>query len=157
MARIPDSELERLKKEVAIERLVMGLGVELKRHGAELVGTCPFHDDKTPSLVVSPKTNPWHCLGACNVGGSTIDWVMKTKGVSFRHARSPTRWPATTTTLSNNVHCLHGGSNKNGASWFSRIVPARLGQCAPGRAAKRKTASGGRGLCAGLAPGGSRR
>ena len=39
-----------------------------------------------PSLVVSPKTNLWHCLGKCNVGGSTIDWVMKTKGVSFRHA-----------------------------------------------------------------------
>ncbi len=86
MARIPDSELERLKKEVAIERLVMGFGVELKRHGAELIGTCPFHDDKTPSLVVSPKTNLWHCLGACNMGGSTIDWVMRTKGVSFRHA-----------------------------------------------------------------------
>lgn len=33
-------------------------------------------------LVVSPKTNLWHCPGACNVGGSTIDWVMRTKGVS---------------------------------------------------------------------------
>ena len=86
MARIPDVEIERLKKEIAIERLVMGFGVELKRHGAELLGTCPFHEDKTPSLVVSPKTNLWHCLGACNVGGSTIDWVKRTKGVSFRHA-----------------------------------------------------------------------
>ena len=86
MARIPDEEIERLKKEVPIERLVMGFGIELKRHGAELIGTCPFHEDKTPSLVVSPKTNLWHCLGACNVGGSTIDWVMKTRGVSFRHA-----------------------------------------------------------------------
>ena len=86
MARIPDAELERLKKEIPIERLVIGFGVELKHHGAELIGTCPFHDDKTPSLVVSPKTNLWHCLGACNVGGSTIDWVMKTKGVSFRLA-----------------------------------------------------------------------
>lgn len=86
MARIPDVEIERLKKEVPVERLVMGFGVELKRHGAELIGTCPFHEDRTPSLVVSPKTNLWHCLGACNVGGSTIDWVMKTKGVSFRHA-----------------------------------------------------------------------
>ena len=73
MARIPDSELERLKKEIPIERLVMGFGVELKRHGAELIGTCPFHDDKTPSLVVSPKTNLWHCLGVCSVGGSTIE------------------------------------------------------------------------------------
>jgi len=86
LARIPDSEIERLKKNVPIERLVMGFGVKLKRHGAELIGTCPFHEDKTPSLVVSPKTNLWHCLGACNVGGSTIDWVMRTKGVSFRHA-----------------------------------------------------------------------
>jgi DNA primase catalytic core len=86
MARIPDEEIERLKKDVPIERLIMGFGIELKRHGAELVGRCPFHDDHTPSLVVSPKTNLWHCLGACNVGGSTIDWVMKTRGVSFRHA-----------------------------------------------------------------------
>lgn len=86
MARIPDAEIERLKKEVPIERLVMGFGVELKRHGVELIGRCPFHEDKTPSLVVSPKTNLWHCLGKCNIGGSTIDWVMKTKGVSFRHA-----------------------------------------------------------------------
>ena len=86
MARIPDSELERLKKEIPIERLVTGFGVELRRHGAELIGTCPFHHDKTPSLVVSPQANLWHCLGACNVGGSTIDWVMRTKGVSFRHA-----------------------------------------------------------------------
>lgn len=36
MARIPDSELERLKKEVPLERLVIGFGVELKRHGAEI-------------------------------------------------------------------------------------------------------------------------
>ena len=86
MARIPDNEIERLKKEVALERLVLVFGVELKRHGAELLGRCPFHEDKTPCLVVSPKTNLWHCLGKCNVGGSTIDWVMRTKGVSFRHA-----------------------------------------------------------------------
>ncbi len=57
MARTPDEEIERLKKEVPIERLVMGFGIELKRQGAELVGRCPFHDDHTPSLVVSPKTN----------------------------------------------------------------------------------------------------
>ncbi|MFO0508803.1 MAG: cytochrome c biogenesis protein CcdA [bacterium] len=68
MARIPDAEIERLKKEVAMERLVMGFGVELKRHGAEWIGRCPFHEDKTPSLVVSPKTNLWHCLGKCQYG-----------------------------------------------------------------------------------------
>src|ERR1019366_3070717 len=60
--------------------------VELARHGADLIGLCPFHDDHEPSLVISPKKNLWHCLGACQAGGTVIDWVMKAEGVSFRHA-----------------------------------------------------------------------
>jgi DNA primase len=86
MARIPDHEIERLKQEVSVQRLVEARGIELKRHGADLLGLCPLHDDHEPSLVVSPKKNLWHCLGACQTGGSVIDWVIKTQGVSFRHA-----------------------------------------------------------------------
>ena len=86
MARIPDAEVERLKREISVERLAAARGVELKRHGADLLGLCPFHDDREPSLVVSPEKNLWHCLGACQTGGSPIDWVMRDRGVSFRHA-----------------------------------------------------------------------
>ncbi|MBN1919199.1 MAG: toprim domain-containing protein, partial [Verrucomicrobia bacterium] len=86
MARIPEDVIERLKSEVSLERLVQAHGVELKRHGADLIGLCPLHNDKSPSLVVSPKKNLWHCLGACQRGGSVIDWVMATREVSFRHA-----------------------------------------------------------------------
>ncbi|GAA0718083.1 CHC2 zinc finger domain-containing protein [Dokdonella soli] len=86
MARIPDVEIERLKAEVSLVRLIASAGIALKAHGQDVIGRCPFHDDKTPSLVVSPKTNLWHCLGACQAGGSVIDWVMRSEGVSFRHA-----------------------------------------------------------------------
>jgi DNA primase len=86
LARIPDEEIERLKAEVSLQRLVQAAGVELRRAGSDLVGCCPFHDDREPSLVVSPGKNLWHCLGACQAGGSVIDWVMRTEGVSFRHA-----------------------------------------------------------------------
>ena len=86
MARIPDTEIERLKSEISLQRLAERQGIELKRHGADLLGLCPFHDDHEPSLVISPKKNLWHCLGACQSGGSVIDWVMKTNGISFRHA-----------------------------------------------------------------------
>lgn len=86
MARIPESEIERLKLSVSLERLVESAGVALKRHGKDRIGRCPFHDDKTPSLVVSPKTNLWHCLGTCQAGGSVIDWVMRSENVSFRRA-----------------------------------------------------------------------
>lgn len=86
MARIPTDELERLRREVSIEALVQARGVSLEKRGADLHGCCPFHDDKGPSLVVSPAKNLWHCLGACQAGGSVIDWVMKAEGVSFRQA-----------------------------------------------------------------------
>ena len=86
MARIPAHEIERLKAEVSVQRLIEAKGIALAKHGADLVGRCPFHDDKTPSLVVSPQKNLWHCLGACQTGGSVVDWVMKAEGVSFRHA-----------------------------------------------------------------------
>jgi len=86
MARIPIEELDRLKLQVSLLRLVEAAGVTLKRHGKDWIGRCPFHDDKTPSLVVSPKQNLWHCLGACQAGGSVVDWVMRIEGVSFRRA-----------------------------------------------------------------------
>jgi DNA primase catalytic core len=86
MPRIPDEVIERLKSEVSLEKLAAARGVELKRHGADLIGLCPFHDDREPSLVISPKKNLWNCLGACGVGGTVIDWVMRAEGVSFRHA-----------------------------------------------------------------------
>jgi len=85
MARIPDSELERLKAEVDLAELVRGSGVELARRGKDLVGLCPFHEEQEASFVVSPDKNLFHCLG-CGAGGSVVDWVMKSEGVSFRHA-----------------------------------------------------------------------
>jgi DNA primase len=86
MARIPDGVIERLKAEVSVQRLAEARGVVFARHGADLIGRCPFHEDKTPSLVVTPSKNLWHCLGACQMGGTVIDWVMRAEGISFRHA-----------------------------------------------------------------------
>ena len=85
MARIPAVEIERLKSEIAVERLVEASGITLAKSGKDQIGLCPFHDDNEPSLVVTPAKNLWHCFG-CQTGGGPIDWVMKTQGVSFRHA-----------------------------------------------------------------------
>lgn len=85
MARIPESEVQRLKEQIAVQRLIESAGVELKRVGKDLSGQCPFHADDTASLVVTPAKNLWHCFG-CQCGGGPIDWVMKRGGISFRHA-----------------------------------------------------------------------
>jgi DNA primase len=86
MARIPAEEIERLKKDVPVRQLAEARGIALQGQGANLLGRCPFHVDKTPSLVITPEKNLWHCLGACQAGGGPIDWVMRANGVSFRHA-----------------------------------------------------------------------
>jgi DNA primase catalytic core len=86
MARIPEDEIERLKREVSLVRLAQARGIALRGSGDNLLGLCPFHDDRDPSLVVSPSKNVWHCLGACQAGGSVIDWVMRAESVSFRLA-----------------------------------------------------------------------
>jgi DNA primase catalytic core len=85
MARIPEAEIERLKSEVCVERLIESSGVTLRKSGKDWLGRCPFHDDGEPSLVVTPSKNLWHCFG-CQTGGGPIDWMMKIQGVSFRHA-----------------------------------------------------------------------
>jgi DNA primase catalytic core len=86
VARLPEAELARIKREVEVAELVRRSGVALTRRGQDLVGLCPFHDDTEPSLVVSPAKNLWHCLGACQAGGSVIDWVMRFEGITFRKA-----------------------------------------------------------------------
>lgn len=86
MARIPDEELERLKREVSLARLCGRYGVELSPHGKDLIGRCPFHEDREPSFVVTPAKNLWHCLGQCGSGGSVVDFVMRMEKASFRRA-----------------------------------------------------------------------
>ncbi len=85
MARIADDEIERLRVEVSLARLVESSGVALEKRGRDLVGCCPFHADEVPSLVITPEKNLFNCFG-CQSGGGVIDWVMKVEGVSFRHA-----------------------------------------------------------------------
>jgi DNA primase len=87
MARVAGVVLEKLKRDVSVRRLAEAKGVAFKKSGDDnFLGHCPFHEDTTPSFVVSEKKTLWHWLGACRAGGSVIDFVMKAEGVTFRHA-----------------------------------------------------------------------
>lgn len=87
MARFDEELIRRLKAETDIVGLIESYGTKLKDRGnGELIGLCPVHDDKSPSLVVNRQKNVWNCLGACGCGGDVIQWVMHAEKVSFRHA-----------------------------------------------------------------------
>jgi DNA primase len=86
MARMPEELKERLKKEISIQRLAEARGIKLRRSGKELIGLCPFHDDRNPSLNIDPVKNVWSCKGACGEGGDVIRWVARAEGISDTHA-----------------------------------------------------------------------
>ena len=88
MARIPDTEIDRIKAETDLVALIQSRGVALKQQGANWTGFCPFHDDKeTPNLIVTPGKGLWRCMSsACGATGNPIQFVEKFDGLSFRHA-----------------------------------------------------------------------
>lgn len=59
--------------------------VTLRRRGVNMVGLCPFHDDRTPSFYVSPAKNICKCF-ACGEGGSPIHFVMKHEQMTYYEA-----------------------------------------------------------------------
>jgi DNA primase len=64
---------------------VVGESVALKRAGSVYKGLCPFHAEKTPSMVVTPDRETWHCFG-CGEGGDIFSFVMRRDGLDFREA-----------------------------------------------------------------------
>lgn len=59
--------------------------MELRRQGRGFVGTCPFHDDRRPSLQINPDRQTWKCW-VCDIGGDIFSFVMKRENVSFPEA-----------------------------------------------------------------------
>ncbi len=64
---------------------VVGETVQLKKAGTTFKGLCPFHGEKTPSFVVTPARESWHCFG-CGLGGDIFSFVMQRDGVPFPEA-----------------------------------------------------------------------
>jgi DNA primase len=64
---------------------VVGETVSLKKAGTTYKGLCPFHGEKTPSFVVTPARESWHCFG-CGLGGDIFSFVMQRDGSSFPEA-----------------------------------------------------------------------
>jgi DNA primase len=64
---------------------VVGESVSLKKAGTTYKGLCPFHGEKTPSFVVTPQRESWHCFG-CGLGGDIFSFVMQRDGVTFPEA-----------------------------------------------------------------------
>ena len=81
---IPQSFIQELLSRVDVVDVV-GKYVQLKKGGANYMGLCPFHGEKSPSFSVSPSKQFYHCFG-CGKNGNAIGFLMDHSGMGFREA-----------------------------------------------------------------------
>ncbi|GAB2903448.1 DNA primase [Paralcaligenes ginsengisoli] len=81
---IPESFVQDLLARVDVVDVV-GRYVQLRKGGANLLGLCPFHNEKSPSFTVSPTKQFYHCFG-CGAHGSAITFLIEHTGASFPEA-----------------------------------------------------------------------
>lgn len=84
MARYTADSIDKVRQAVDMLDLV-GAKTELRRSGHQWMGTCPFHEERTPSFSVNAEEKLFHCFG-CGEGGDLFRFVELTEGLSFREA-----------------------------------------------------------------------
>ncbi|NQU94821.1 MAG: DNA primase [Candidatus Omnitrophica bacterium] len=81
---IPNEIIDQILDKTDIVEIISGY-VPMKRAGQNFKGRCPFHEEKTPSFIVSPAKQIYHCFG-CSAGGNVISFLMKHERMEFLDA-----------------------------------------------------------------------
>lgn len=84
MARIPEEEVEAVRRKADIVS-VIGKYLQVKKKGKDYVCLCPFHDDHSPSMTISPDKQIYKCF-VCGAGGNVFTFVKNYENVSFVEA-----------------------------------------------------------------------
>ncbi|MFZ2190469.1 MAG: DNA primase [Candidatus Magasanikiibacteriota bacterium] len=77
-------DIQQIKDKISVEELI-GEYVQLKPAGSNKKGLCPFHNEKSPSFMVNPERQSWHCFG-CAKGGDIFTFVEEMEGMEFKEA-----------------------------------------------------------------------
>ncbi len=79
------ASIEEVRSRLDIVDLI-SQSVPLKKAGRNFKAPCPFHNERTPSFIVNPERQSWHCFGACGTGGDAFSFLMKRENIDFGEA-----------------------------------------------------------------------
>jgi len=81
---MPNSTVEQIKEKLDIAEFLKGY-LTLQPAGKNFKALCPFHREKSPSFMISPDRQSWHCFG-CNIGGDIFSFLMRYENIEFAEA-----------------------------------------------------------------------
>ena len=82
MPFIPEDVIDQIAARADLVEIVLQYVPNLKQAGSRWKGCCPFHQEKTPSFIVNPDSNTYHCFG-CGVGGNVFKFIMAIENLDF--------------------------------------------------------------------------
>lgn len=133
MARIPEEIIDEVRQSNDVVE-VLGQYLSLKKTGSTYKALCPFHQERTPSFVVTPVKQIWHCFG-CGKGGNVISFLMEHDKVSFIEAlrtlakRANITLP-TSDDYKEGAHDLLYQANEFAAKFFQERLASGIGTAA---------------------------
>jgi len=85
LPRFNRQQIDELKARIDFAALLTERGIAVRRQGQHLFALCPFHEERTPSFVVTPHRGLYHCFG-CGLGGDVIGFLVRYDRMSFVQA-----------------------------------------------------------------------
>ncbi len=136
MSKIPQEVIDRVLDRLDIVEVISGY-LPLKKTGRSFKACCPFHNEKTPSFVVSPEKQIYHCFG-CSAGGNVIGFIMQQESLTFPEAVRVAAEKAGIEIPKNEFHSKENGAeiaelyevNKVAAAFYQSVLKSPKGKAA---------------------------